>query len=457
MKDVYSEKRVKNEGKFDKKRRPVQPPKCPECGSTSVWRDGWRKLRGGGGIQRYLCRLCGFRFSKKCLKSEVKVNIASQPFEGSDSGKGGACSSVGYRNLPTQDFLDNSSLSAGENIRSHDASMIGEALNSLCSYSRRHRVCVSDAEMKNLATVETRTENQAAGATKQSETLIKFAWDMQKQGYSENTIIRRIGLLRNLTKTGAHLYDPESVKEAIAKKDTWCNKTKELAVNAYTNFLNTHGGTWNPPRYMKIQKLPLLPLEREIDDLISGCNKKTAAFLQLLKETGMRCGEAWKLKWTDLDFENRNVNVIPEKGSRPRILSISNKCVAMLKGLAMNQTRVFPGSLRHFSRNFRKQRKRIACKLMNPRIKCIHFHSLRHFFATMDYHHNKDILRTMQKLGHRNIQNTLIYTQLVNFGENEWNVQVANNTDDACELVKVGFEYVTGEYKDGGKIFRKRK
>jgi len=39
----------------------------------------------------------------------------------------------------------------------------------------------------------------------------------------------------------------------------------------------------------------------------------------------------------------------------------------------------------------------------------------------------------------------------------EYDVRLAKNVDEACELVKVGFEYVTGEYSDGGKIFRKRK
>jgi len=28
---------------------------------------------------------------------------------------------------------------------------------------------------------------------------------------------------------------------------------------------------------------------------------------------------------------------------------------------------------------------------------------------------------------------------------------------EACGLVEAGFEYVTGNYDDGGKIFRKRK
>lgn len=39
----------------------------------------------------------------------------------------------------------------------------------------------------------------------------------------------------------------------------------------------------------------------------------------------------------------------------------------------------------------------------------------------------------------------------------EFYVKVAHNTEEACELVGAGFEYVTGEYNDGGKIFRKRK
>jgi hypothetical protein len=31
------------------------------------------------------------------------------------------------------------------------------------------------------------------------------------------------------------------------------------------------------------------------------------------------------------------------------------------------------------------------------------------------------------------------------------------NTQEACSLIEAGFGYVTGEYSDGGKIFRKLK
>ncbi len=34
---------------------------------------------------------------------------------------------------------------------------------------------------------------------------------------------------------------------------------------------------------------------------------------------------------------------------------------------------------------------------------------------------------------------------------------LAKNVKEACALVETGFEYVTGEYHDGGKIFGKHK
>jgi hypothetical protein len=35
--------------------------------------------------------------------------------------------------------------------------------------------------------------------------------------------------------------------------------------------------------------------------------------------------------------------------------------------------------------------------------------------------------------------------------------KVALDAQEACKIVDIGFEYVTGEYNDGEKIFRKHK
>lgn len=80
----------------------------------------------------------------------------------------------------------------------------------------------------------------------------------------------------------------------------------------------------------------------------------------------------------------------------------------------------------------------------------------------MEYHKTKDILHVKKLLGHKKIDNTLIYIDyekaLFGDGKNdEFTVRVATDTDVACKLVEAGFDYVTGEYIDGGKIFRKRK
>ncbi|MHA1711039.1 MAG: hypothetical protein ACTSUS_03070 [Candidatus Freyarchaeota archaeon] len=49
---------------------------------------------------------------------------------------------------------------------------------------------------------------------------------------------------------------------------------------------------------MEAAKVPYAPIEEEIDQLIAGSGKKLSVFLQLLKETGMRCAEAIRLEWT---------------------------------------------------------------------------------------------------------------------------------------------------------------
>jgi hypothetical protein len=61
----------------------------------------------------------------------------------------------------------------------------------------------------------------------------------------------------------------------------------------------------------------------------------------------------------------------------------------------------------------------------------------------------------MNLLGHRNIENTLIYTQLVSFESDDYHSAVANTVEEARKLLEQGFEYVC--QKDDIMLFRKRK
>ena len=164
-------------GKSDES-RPAQPPiSCPTCGSTRTWKDGLR-YAGSKPTQRYLCRDCGYRFS------QPKSN------------------KPGRRTLMRQ-------------------------------------VCALEA--KNLAGVESREKRVAGATTDLKSLLFNFAWWLKKNGYAESTIQSQVKHLRTLARRGADLYDPESVKDVIARQN-WSSSTRLNAVHAYTNFLTYNKG-----------------------------------------------------------------------------------------------------------------------------------------------------------------------------------------------------------------------
>ena len=101
------------------------------------------------------------------------------------------------------------------------------------------------------------------------------------------------------------------------------------------------------------------------------------------------------------------------------------------------------------------QRAKVATKLKNERINKITFHTLRHWKATMEYAKTKDILHVMKMLGHRNIQNTLLYTQLVNFENDDYHSATAKTVEEGQKLVEAGFKFVCNS--EDIKLFRKRK
>ena len=200
-----------------------------------------------------------------------------------------------------------------------------------------------------------------------------------------------------------------------------------------------------------------IPQEYEIDQLIAGLSPRYAAFCQLLKETGARPIEAHNLRWDDIDFKRRDVNITPAKKGNPRTLKLSNELLAMILKQPRRTEYIFKSTiLKHFSDGFRRQRKRIAKKLQNPRIERISFKTFRHFKGTKLYSETKDILLVKITLEHRNIKNTMVYTHLVDLGEDDYVTKAATNKEEACDLIELGYEYVVTT-PDDYMVFRKRK
>jgi len=324
----------------------------------------------------------------------------------------------------------------------------------------------------NLAKVEP-LKDRVAGATETAKDgkltrqevkgkLVEFTWFMQKEGFKPSTIEARLDCINNLVNRGfgSDLLNPEAIKGAIAKQETWGDGYKANVVLAYTTFLLMHGILWNPPRYERPQRLPFIPLESELDQLIMSTGRIVSVFLQALKETAADPGEMNALEWIDINTENRTVTINhPVKGHKPRIISVSRNLIERLNTLPKVSERVFQAGVRAFQSNYYKQRRVKARKFSNPRLMKITFTTFRHWKATMEYHKTKDILWVMKLLGHNSLKTTLVYIDLekalFNETNDEFTVKVADTLDEACKLLEVGFEYVTD--MEGKKLFRKRK
>jgi integrase len=181
-------------------------------------------------------------------------------------------------------------------------------------------------------------------------------------------------------------------------------------------------------------------------------------------ETAMRIGEILRLKWENIEPEKRLIIINdPKKGSKPGISHISQNLVDRILSVPKKSELIFyPAKPPTAASTFTQAKKRLAAKLNNPRLLRITFHTFRHWKATVEYHKTKDILHVQELLRHRNIRNTLVYITIEKglFQEttdDQYHVKVAKDTEESIKLIEVGFEYVTGEYMDGGKIFRKRK
>jgi integrase len=287
--------------------------------------------------------------------------------------------------------------------------------------------------------------------------LTLYEFTLHKDGFKSSTISSRIKKLNRLIKL-CNPYNPEEAKEIIAKQD-WKDSTKQTTVKILNGFYQFKKIEWKPPRYKPVERLPFIPTEQEIDQLIASVGKVMATLLQTLKETGIRIGEAVQLKWADYNEEQRTLNITPEKGSSPRILPVSQKLRAMLGALPRRRESIFMKSKHTLRTSFSKQRKTASKKLQNPRLLKISFHTFRHWKGTVEYHKTKDIIHVKQILGHKDITSTMIYINIeqatfLNQAD-DFTAKVAHNETEAIKLVEAGFEFVCD--LNGTKLFRKRK
>jgi integrase len=302
----------------------------------------------------------------------------------------------------------------------------------------------------------TPTENEVKATPK----IQKLLEQVRNDGRTAGTVSNYRKTFNRLLQAGADLFDPENTKAVLANLSNKPRAKKNM-VAMLSVWYDFNGIGWRPPKYTGDSGIPFLATESQLDTLIAAVGKKTAAYLQLLKETGARPGEISDITWESINFQARTIRIAAEKGSNSRILPISLKAIEMLSNIPQGEGKLFCKADSMRTTLF-YQRRRIAKRLAAPELKQISFKTFRHWKGTTEQHRTKDPWHVKLILGHKSITSTetyIHYEQMIYQSEanDQFITKVALNVEEACKLIDVGFEYVTGEYNDGGKIFRKRK
>jgi integrase len=281
---------------------------------------------------------------------------------------------------------------------------------------------------------------------------------MEKDAKSNYTIHFTYKAL-NLLAKNCKLEDPEQVKTFIAKMNVSSGYKRNLCI-AYNKYAKYYKISWNMPTYHPEAKAIKIPTKEKIEMLIASAKKPTSIKLQISKETGLRPIELCNLRVKDIDLVQRLVYLTTAKNGAPKILKISNSLKdTLLEHIDTHKlnpdNKLFKGNAEDYGKHYRAMRNALANKLHDPTIKRIRLYDLRHYFATNLYAKTRDILLVKQQMGHKKIETTLIYTQLLNLNDDEWTCKAATNTEQATQLIEAGFEYVTEI--DGNKLFKKRK
>jgi len=171
-----------------------------------------------------------------------------------------------------------------------------------------------------------------------------------------------------LSKRVYNLWDSDEVEQYI--KDCDLSKgRKNLYGQAYRDWCNWKGFNYKPKNDRIEEKLPYIPTEQEIDQLIGGQGKKLALFLQIMKESAFRPSETQRLTPEDFNVETRICTLTkPSINSRPRQFKMSEKLVLMLIPY-INQTKrnkpIFKGKLKTIRTQFYRKRRILAERFNN--------------------------------------------------------------------------------------------
>lgn len=159
----------------------------------------------------------------------------------------------------------------------------------------------------------------------------------------------------------------------------------------------------NKSKYLVDSELSEL---KRVLSLFKKKDSRNTCLIEVALSTGGRASEILNLTWADLDPSEKTVFIKGLKGSNDREIPIKDslfKRIEELKeGTSLGTSKVFNISYPRLIQIWNDY------KPVNKK-----FHSLRHTFALNLYKKTRDLRLVQVALGHRNIQNTIVYAEYV--------------------------------------------
>jgi integrase len=309
--------------------------------------------------------------------------------------------------------------------------------------------------------IRTRLRAPETGLYKNEQIIINTLAKLRASGLDNGTLTQVEYQLKELNEK-ADINNPEEVKTYIANrknkngKET-ANSYKNNLIKAYAYFTVINNIQWKRPYFHYERVIPRIPTTESIKKIISASTRKYATIFTILAETGFEGKELERIPRSQINEEQGIINAQGCKHHNSRPIKLIQQTADMLRWYLQKYKDEYPFPRSdNYSRIWQRTRNKLAEKLNEPELKKIKLRHLRHYQATLFYDKTKDIIATKQRLGHKKIETTMLYTQLITFTENEeYNCKTATNIKEATELIEHGFQYITDI--DGTKLFRKRK
>jgi integrase/recombinase XerD len=248
---------------------------------------------------------------------------------------------------------------------------------------------------------------------KKEEALENLKNELKLRKYSPKTIKKYNYILSKF------LESKKSPKEFILKHANNSRSTIRgvyFTLNFfYKNVLNTEFEE-KIPLVKKKTILPQVLNKKEIENMIIKTkNIQHKLIIMFLYYAGLRLDELRNLKWENIDFERKTIQLKIAKGEHQRAIFLHNKLIRILRifgikkhGLIFisNRNKKYSGETIQQIVKKASQKAEIQ-KRVTP-------HTLRHSFATHLLEAGADIRYIQKLLGHKSLQTTQIYTHIAN-------------------------------------------